>query len=320
MGTAVSFYSAADAAERAAKATLGLQAVLGRDFEIAQAGDGSFYFVEAGPPADAAGHDSDLAERSQALMERLEADGEAADAALEGDSLASEIGEPAASAPQAEGAQGAASAAGDAPSAGTGTGADESLDIPGFLRRGLPEAEAVVTEPPAPLPADDAVGILPSSAVCAEINAARGDKPLPSTAALQAGLPSASEPVAESSPDWTKPESFGFTPDGMAALMAEAERIAAGNVKLRTPRTTRTTDAEKLAATGALPGRLEITSATNVSVQKRADRLLASAQGGDLAALKAETFGSNSYGRMLSRYRDALVKALEASAKVEEAA
>lgn len=67
-----------------------------------------------------------------------------------------------------------------------------------------------------------------------------------------------------------------------------------------------------LAMQGVIP-KLEVKSAANPSYQKKADALRSMATGGDLDGLKGYQIGGvNTYAKMLRRYRDHLVVAVEA--------
>ena len=68
-----------------------------------------------------------------------------------------------------------------------------------------------------------------------------------------------------------------------------------------------------------MPAHLTI-SGTNAAYQKRADKLREMALAGDLDGLRADIGGVNTYAKMLRRYRDLLVIAVEARDTTKAAA
>lgn len=98
----------------------------------------------------------------------------------------------------------------------------------------------------------------------------------------------------------------------MQAMPAQPKEPKAAKAKAaKAPKPAKVHPDLALAMQGVIP-KLEVKSAANPSYQKKADALRSLACGGDLDGLKAyEIGGVNTYAKMLRRYRDHLVVAVE---------
>lgn len=166
------------------------------------------------------------------------------------------------------------------------------------LEQGMQNDPAKVLDQPddfAPMADDDEDG---------DITAAAESEPV---APAEAPAAPAAPTVAEIDPTLA---ALGLTAEGMGAIMADASARAATFVKPARKRVTVMSPVEQAAERGEF-AELNIGSQANYTYQRRADAMLKLAKAGDESTLLAyEIMGVNTYGKLLRRYKTALLLAL----------
>lgn len=101
---------------------------------------------------------------------------------------------------------------------------------------------------------------------------------------------------------------FGISPEHSEDIMA----MAIGKVPAKSKRSSVLDAPKKDLEAGSLPGKLDINSESNIAYAKRANKMHALAEAGNLEGLEAtQITGSNSYSSILRGYRDLLVQYLK---------